>query len=240
MTKSPQSKTSLKKTGNISHKILVKNHPKRTSSDRFSILKEQTCHSKLPTCTSDDTIPSSTRSQSKHNSNLTTSFPPTFPNNLFKLTKQFHPCGNRRCKTCPLIKFNRFPQSKGTQIKVPITSFKTEFKCTTAQLVYLIECKGYKHQYIGQTLRSITERTNQHRADIRANTNISTLVLHFATENHTKNDITIIQLEKIPDNIPKREAEELVKQAQTKWIFKLGTLKPTGMNAIIRDLCRRT
>ncbi len=173
----------------------------------------------------------------QHNPNPTTTLLPTYPNNLFKPTKQFHPCGKRRCKTCPL---NRFPQSKLTQIKVPITPFKTEIKCTTARLVYLIECKKCKRQYVGQTLRSIREKINQHRADIRGNTKISTLVLHFATENHTENDITIIPLEKIPDNIPKHEAEELLKQAETKWIFKLGTLKPTGMNAIIRDPCHRT
>ena len=66
--------------------------------------------------------------------------PPTQPGNI--------PCNNRRCKTCNiLIQSDSFTSPcTGSTHKI-----RFEFKSTTRNLVYLIQCRRCGLQYVGET-----------------------------------------------------------------------------------------
>ena len=58
------------------------------------------------------------------------------------------PCNIRRCKTCQHIKATDTFQSTVTGQAYKVHTAAT---CKTKNLVYLIECKKYSKQYVGET-----------------------------------------------------------------------------------------
>lgn len=133
-------------------------------------------------------------------------------------------CDRRRCSNCKnIIKADVFT-SNSTQ-----ESFKMRYStdCTSQNVIYLIECKRCKMQYIGQTNQQVSKRMNSHRFDINTYdgqsyaTNVS---LHFNSDSHSLTDFRFL-----PIDVVKNEMDRLCKE--TYWIHKLDTLHPKGMNS---------
>ena len=95
-------------------------------------------------------------------------------------------------------------------------------------LIYMIECKRCKKQYIGETNRTLRERFTEHRQATNnpSHANASAAVpTHFNLPDHSIEDMTLIPLELQPTlNTSRRKAREayLIHRGQT--------LEPSGMN----------
>ena len=133
-------------------------------------------------------------------------------------------CDRRRCSHCKnIIKTDVFTSSR-TQ-----NSFNLRFStdCTSQNVIYLIECKRCKMQYVGQTNQQVSKRMNSHRFDINnydSQGYASNVASHFNLDSHSITDFSFL-----PIDVVSNEMTRLCKE--TYWIHKLDTLHPKGMNS---------
>ncbi len=149
-------------------------------------------------------------------------------------------CQKSRCKTCEHIRETNFVRDKNN-VKVHL---EHQLDCQSKELVYLLECSNCGIRYVGETIRKLKDRINQHRSDI--NTNSDTVVAtHFNTACRNINFLTVVPLEKVKRNVPGSytlcgllEASDEVRflQREQYWIKKLNTLFPSGLNKRIEVL----
>ena len=133
-------------------------------------------------------------------------------------------CGRSRCSHCSSINesdtFTSTTYSKNFKVNSNLT-------CSSKGVIYVISCKKCKMQYVGQTQQKCSVRMNSHRFDIRNHPNSYTNVSeHFNSENHSILDFSFMPIENINNNW-----QRLMKE--TKWMYKLGTISPDGMNSKI-------
>ena len=133
-------------------------------------------------------------------------------------------CDRRRCSHCKnIIKTDVFTSSR-TQ-----NSFNLRFStdCTSQNVIYLIECKRCKMQYVGQTNQQVSKRMNSHRFDINnydSQGYASNAASHFNLDSHSITDFSFL-----PIDVVSNKMTRLCKE--TYWIHKLDTLHPKGMNS---------
>ena len=125
-------------------------------------------------------------------------------------------------KTCHMIRIEETFKSHSTG-----TTHKTRstFTCKTRNLVYLIQCRKFGLQYVGETANPLHIRMNGHRSDIHTQKTDKPVAAHFNLPDHTLDDLQVMGIEKIHNN-----DTEWRKHRESYWIFTLDTLAPTGMN----------
>ena len=77
---------------------------------------------------------------------------------------------------------------------------KSHIACETFNVIYLIQCRLFNLQYVGETKRRLKDRFNEHRRPILTPTGnyIHTAVSeHFLTSNHSDNHMLLIPIEKL-------------------------------------------
>ena len=82
-----------------------------------------------------------------------------------------------------------------------VREIKQQMTCKSTNLIYMIECKRCKKQYIGETKRTLRERFTEHRQATNnpSHNNASTAVpTHFNLPDHSIEDMTHIPLELQP------------------------------------------
>ena len=143
-----------------------------------------------------------------------------------------HPFGTFRCNskhgclTCPHIDNERTNYTFNNTGEV--REIKQQMTCKSTNLIYMIECKRCKKQYIGETKRTLRERFTEHRQATNnpSHANASAAVpTHFNLPDHSIEDMTLIPLELQPTpNTSRRKAREayLIHRGQT--------LEPNGIN----------
>ena len=107
--------------------------------------------------------------------------------------------------------------------------------CQSKNLIYLIECKRFHGQYIGETKRQLSERFGEHRRSILNYQQLTTATpvsLHFNQAGHSINDVRLIPIELIHS---KRDSVRKAREAHL--INKAKTLNPFGINK--RDEARQ-
>ena len=122
-------------------------------------------------------------------SDLTTSTPPKLPTN--------YPCGASRYKTCPTLRATDEFSSHTTG-----QTYKVKFRtsCKSSNVVYLITCRRYGLQYVGETSQLLHVRVNGHRFDFaHLRTEVSPVAEHFNSGAHTESDVMIMVI-----NLPPR------------------------------------
>lgn len=100
------------------------------------------------------------------------------------------------------------------------------FNCQTKSAIYLINCKKWGIQYIGQTGNTINERIRGHMGDIRAGNDAKPVSRHFTANQHTLNDVSVIVICMTTRNVNIRLRTEEV------WIATVHTREPEGLNLI--------
>ena len=73
----------------------------------------------------------------------------------------------------------------------------------SGNVIYMVQCKSFLQQYIGETKRRLKDRFKEHRRPVDNPSNISkptTVSEHFLANDHSANDITRIPLELIKFN----------------------------------------
>lgn len=131
------------------------------------------------------------------------------------------PCNNLRCKCCTHItKTSSFHNSTNTTSHI-ITS---DFNCSSSNLIYIISCLKCNALYVGQTARTLRERLNNHRSDIKLH--LQTAVsIHFNLPTHSILDLRITPCLDIS-----LLSQEERSKVEFKYMVQLSTLYPKGLN----------
>src|ERR1051325_1102470 len=134
---------------------------------------------------------------------------------------QCKPCGVPRCKTCRIICVSDVFCSTHFDKSFRL---KEDLNCSSSNVVYLITCLKCKIQYVGETVRPLRERINNHRSCINVNRD-TPIGIHFNSIDHNRSDLQVIPIEKVKTNsINERRAREYF------WQLTLGTIFPKGLN----------
>ena len=101
----------------------------------------------------------------------------------------------------------------------------------SSNLVYAAECTKCKLIYVGQTGDSLSNRFNRHRSDITHYPDRCELPKHFHQNDKCafETDLQVSVLENI------KGSEAVRKHKEDKWITRLQTIQPLGLNLSVSD-----
>ena len=114
-----------------------------------------------------------------------------------------------------------------------ITRKQVSCKCTN--LIYALECQKCGKVYVGQTKRRLMDRMMEHLRNIRQRCPNHIVSRHYTRDDHDGiSNMTIHILEFISAHPDSNAAAEIRNKCERKWIFRLRTVVPLGLN--ISDL----
>jgi len=132
------------------------------------------------------------------------------------LKQSSNPC---KCKVCESIHVGAVWSTDRTR-KYGTASIP---KCTDRNLVYALMCsKCDATVYVGETERSLKERTNEHLRDVRQQVE-KPIMKHF--KGHTEDNLMVTILQRMY-----KEGRIYRQLIEEEWIRKLGTKAPHGCN----------
>ena len=132
-------------------------------------------------------------------------------------------CGRRRCKTCAHVRTGTDFTSAATGKKF---SARVSATCKTSNIIYLIQCRKCKMQYVGETENPLHLRMNGHRSDYYRRLPDKPVARHFFnTPGHTFEDVSVMIIEQLHSADSMRR-----KFRESYWIYTLRTLTPHGLN----------
>jgi hypothetical protein len=157
--------------------------------------------------------------------------PPIMPHNSKK-------CLKANCLTCPhLIETTHLLDHKGRYIPL-----RHSLNCQSEHIIYVIQCKKCKIQYVGETTLTLHTRMTQHRSDINTNRD-NQIGTHFNQSCPGIDNFSVIPVEQVPKedhtspnidalerlaNIYKNEVS--LHAREQHWIHRLKTIMPFGLN----------
>jgi hypothetical protein len=159
------------------------------------------------------------------------------------ITPQHSCIAIRQCRYCPTLdhtgSITSYHNHRTYNTKIHIS-------CKSNNLIYCITCKHCNLQYVGQTSNAISERFKMHFQNIKSAQDIQRgtkpppkskkddpIGRHFTSPGHSGiSDIHIHVLEfiKAPSKSP--PGQLCRDQEERKWIFRLQTLSPHGLNTV--------
>ncbi len=111
----------------------------------------------------------------------------------------------------------------------PTYRIASDTTCLTENLVYCINCKKCKMQYVGETKRKAIIRWKEHDADIRLGRD-TPVANHFRLAGHSNRDMSPVIVEVISMD-PDLDKTTLHRRWREKvWMFRLRCLAPKGIN----------
>ena len=132
------------------------------------------------------------------------------------------PCGTRRCLTCSHIQtgiaFRSATMNQAFNVQATAT-------CKTRNVIYLIDCRKCRKQYVGETQNPLHIHLNGHRNDIAHKRTEKPVASHFNSPGHSLDDLRIAVLE-----VMRSFDESLRRRRESYWIKQLRSLHPGGMN----------
>ena len=135
------------------------------------------------------------------------------------------PCMGKLCKTCKFV-----PKTDHIKRGTEIIKIHQKLSCNSHNLIYLIHCNSCGARYVGETSRTLRDRFNGHRTDVRLNipTSVST---HFdgCLCNFDRHCI-LYPIEELPDSLSKETNRQERLKRENYWIRTLKTYPPFGMN----------
>lgn len=134
------------------------------------------------------------------------------------------PCGH--CGTCKYVDRSKtFRNSDGSQ-QFEIRSF---INCATTRILYVLECPCHK-LYVGKTKRQLRVRFGEHLKSIRLKeeTSVAQHFLDFHQGKTTGLRVKGFYALSLTDR--RGDFDRVLLRKEKKWIFRLGTLQPNGLN----------
>ena len=105
--------------------------------------------------------------------------------------------GMSRCKGCPICPFIK----QGKSVRAVAASYTAEIlqevNCKSKNVIYCIECRKCKNQYIGETNRSLQDRFSEQRGYVSRKMLTKSTGEHFNTPGHNMADMQVTILEQI-------------------------------------------
>ena len=145
--------------------------------------------------------------------------------------------GFSSCNTCAACKHTHGFGDTADKVKHTVTSqtfsshftgeeftIKHQLNCLSTNVIYLISCKKCDVQYVGETKRSLKTRLLEHCGDTKHN-RAKPVSRHFNLPNHCADDILIMAIDR-----PHKKDMYHRQALESKWIEKLQTFAPFGMN----------
>ena len=137
-------------------------------------------------------------------------------------------CGRTRCIYCD--KLNR-----SGRIISPVTNrsyvTRTNVTCRCSNLIYALVCRTCGKIYVGQTKRRIMDRLMEHFRSIRQRCDTLIVSRHFNSAGHNGvEDVEIYILEFIHTHPNSENAARTRDSSEKKWIYRLRSLTPIGLN----------
>lgn len=109
--------------------------------------------------------------------------------------------------------------------------------CNTTHVTYVIECPCRK-QYVGRTTRPLRVRIREHITNIRKGFPKHNLSRHFNEFHHRDpSGLVFYGIDTIKDNWRGGSKKVLISQNETRWIYRLDSLVPRGLNVDIDLNC---
>ena len=156
-----------------------------------------------------------------------------YPWNLFDHKQRAKKCKQRNCLLCDKLRTAGFVTSTASKRQFQTNPGPSPMSCDSKRLVYLLQCRrvSCKRQYVGETLRKLRDRMSEH---LRPRYPYP-LAKHFSGDPHDMSDMTVLPLEKISDTVDDAAAEQLLQRAETKWILRLESRLPRGLNVTVEE-----
>ena len=132
----------------------------------------------------------------------------------------FYGCSAVKCQACRL----HAPPSKTCKITHNNTRYSVQGKinCNTRNIIYVVTCEKCGKQYVGETGRSLRDRLNDHKSDIR-NKRRTPLATHFNLPDHSVFHVKITPVEVVENRFARlRREQDLQRLFRTQY--------PLGIN----------
>ncbi|XP_040071557.1 uncharacterized protein LOC120844035, partial [Ixodes scapularis] len=115
------------------------------------------------------------------------------------------PCGKPKCNVCPHMVTTDTARSTKSNFSMKIHG---DLRCCSPYVVYLLDCQVCKMQYVGQTMRALNERFNNHRSH---STKVPSLPLskHLTQPNHSFDKLSVTLLQSAFKSNLERELKEV-------------------------------
>ena len=202
----------------------------------------------------DESTKNSQFSNNKTFTNLCTN--QTFTNSNCSLCNyKINKCNSRNCKTCPIFNENHTFISTVTGCKYHV-NIGEDVSCASTNLIYLLQCRYCKLQYVGQTCQTLRERIGGHRSGVCNDQESKIFYEHFTKTKCQGFGFTVQIIQKLKGNgrisnfsgvvpktsvagVPKKGAMDVACTAQrekceTGWMVELRSVYPYGLN----DRCK--
>jgi len=141
------------------------------------------------------------------------------------------PCSKPKCSWCSRI--NETSTFTGTQDSKVFDIFHT-VNCQSTWVIYILERKICKLQYVGKRETGFNLRLNNHRNHIKKGVSSCELTEHFLHNPRTHNfdnDAIITIIEQIKQNdMAIERKKEILRTREIFWQRTLKTLQPNGLN----------
>ena len=136
-------------------------------------------------------------------------------------------CNSKRCGVCKYIECCETFSNKDDTVKYNIKG--GQLNCNSSNVVYLLECKTCKVQYVGSTSTKVRLRFNNY---MNANRNFlngrtvpqHSLHSHFNSPDHNSHDDWKFKLIDSADNV------NGLRRSERYWQYTLNTFSPKGLN----------
>ena len=108
---------------------------------------------------------------------------------------------------------------------------RRQVSCRCTNLIYALECRQCGKVYVGQTKRRLMDRIMEHLRNIRQRCQTHIVSRHYTRPDHDGIQNMVIHiLEFIPAHPDSRAAADLRNRSERKWIFRLHSQVPNGLN----------
>ena len=142
-------------------------------------------------------------------------------------------CNKARCQLCQLFECSDCVTSASNQRRFRCRN--SNASCDTLWVIYVISCPHCQLQYVGQT-NNFRTRMNGHKSDFRKyrdgdadKTEVKVLYAHLTAHNQSKFNVQIVDHIYIGGRTKEQLHDEL-NTRERKWIWKLDTVSPKGLN----------
>ncbi len=145
-------------------------------------------------------------------------------------TKNKNLCKTAKCNHCPLLNKDGEIHSSYTNVRY---SCKKNISCKSSNLIYCIQCRTCKKQYVGQTSTTIMKRLQGHVDRVKRKVLSDDIGRHFNLPGHNgKSDIELFVLDFVYTHPGSSYAQSLRLLIEHNWIHRLRTMLPMGLNTM--------